>query len=217
MKTVLITGANRGLGLALTKAFKDYWLILNAKSKMPVLDRTYYLVPGDLKQFYTIYQLKNKVIDLDGLDVLINNAGIYSNESIDELEGDRLNDMIETNLIAPIKLTKELWPFLKRKNGIVININSLAGKTGANKEIAYCTAKYGLTGFSESLQFEGTKDKVKVINLFIGTMKTEMSDNKDDKDKFIKIEEISNLIYNLCKDDYKSLRITEMTIKRNIY
>jgi short-subunit dehydrogenase len=230
MKTVLITGANRGLGKALAECFSynhrriprsiEYKLILNARKFDLNKSRwfnflssgcAYDFVDGDLLHSDTISKLA-----ANDVDILINNAGVRFAKPFSELSEDEIRETIDTNLMAPILLTKALWTALKKNKGLVVNINSLAGKTGGNGETAYCASKHGLAGFSSALQFDATKDGIRVIDVFVGAMQTNMTKERKDYEKLIYPKDVAETIYSLCKD-YASMRITEININRRRY
>lgn len=218
MKTALITGASRGLGQALAIFFEanKYNLILQARESKIDAMTGIDVVKGDLRSEDTLAALTRLAEDRD-VDILINNAGIYANKSFAATSKDDFREMIGVNLLAPILLTKAVWPiFQQKQSGLVININSIAGKVGSNGETAYCASKHGLRGFSNALQFDATKDGIRVINVNLGGMNTDMTKHRADAEKLISVSEVAHLIFNLCKD-YESLRITETDINRRIY
>jgi NAD(P)-dependent dehydrogenase (short-subunit alcohol dehydrogenase family) len=224
METVLLTGSCRGFGDAIRNAFterdRDYNLVLTCRDTKADYaeinpDHTY-IVFGDLMDPWVITEL-GKVALKKGVGILINNAAIYTNKSFDQMEDGEIRRIIETDLTVPMLLTRAVWPSFKaRGGGLVININSLAGLTGGNGETAYCAAKHGLAGFSKALQFDGTRDNVRIVNMYVGAMKTDMTANRPDWDKFIDPYEVAELIVWLCRD-HKSLRITELTVVRRNY
>ncbi|MEE9356498.1 MAG: SDR family oxidoreductase [Methylococcaceae bacterium] len=220
MKTVLITGASRGLGKALARIFIDNkdGLILHSRETMikPPPWITHEVIYGDLALGKTITRLANIAKRMD-VDILINNAGIYLNKSFPDMTIAEFKEVIDINLLAPIELTKAIWPiFQKKKSGIVININSMAGKQGSNGESAYCASKHGLRGFSSSLQFDATKHNIRVIDVYPGGMRTDMTKDRANSEKLIDPCEVAQLIFKLC-EDYPSMRITEIDLNRRIY
>lgn len=223
MKTVLITGASRGLGQALMAQFvvEGYRLILNSKTnidEMNTLGKRYDVkfVKGDLNNIKTISKLTELAKERD-LDILINNAGIYQSKPFADLIASDIWEVLDINLVAPMLLTRSIWPiFQKKKSGLVININSLAGKTGADGETVYCASKFGLAGFSKALQFDAVRYGIRVIDVFIGGMKTDMTKDRKDSDKFIDIYDVASTIVNLC-EELPTARITEIEICRRNY
>lgn len=223
MATVLITGAGRGLGRALAEASaeKGHRLLLNTKSSDSDLWRMAEkygcrVVRGDIKRKAVIDNLE-RIAAMWGLDVLINNAAVYANVPFSDASVLAIREMIDVNLTASIVLTKRLWPILRKGNGgLVVNINSLAGRTGTDRETVYCATKHGLRGFSESLQFDGVRDGVGVIDVCLGAMKTAMTEYRDDWEKLIDPSDAAGLILDLC-EERPSARITEIVIQRRWY
>jgi len=217
VRTVMITGASGGLGVPLASEFgaRGYDLVLHHnKYELPCAD-SLFTVRGDLKSSDTIWELAEFVFR-DGLDVLVNNAGIYAAGQFDSLSSSEIRDVIEVNLIAPMLLTRLVWKALKQNSGIVVNINSLAGLNGSNGETAYCASKHGLAGFSKALQFDGTRDGVRVLDVFVGAMKTAMTAYRAGQENFIDPVDVARTIVSLC-DNRNSLRITEITLNRRNY
>lgn len=236
MAVVLITGAGRGLGRALAEAFAErgHRLILNTKGDSDDLWKMSEkhgcrIVRGDVKRKNVIDDLE-RIASRWGLDVLINNAAIHANVPFSDMSELAIREMIDVNLTAPIILTKRLWPILMRDEGsLVVNINSLAGRTGSDRETIYCVTKYGLRGFSSALQFDGVRDGVRVIDVCLGAMKTDMTKHRDDCEKLIDPSEAAHLILNLCEPISKnqmcslffqecpSTRVSEIVINRRLY
>jgi 3-oxoacyl-[acyl-carrier protein] reductase len=220
MRTVLITGASRGLGKAIANllAYNNYKLILCCNKTDIQEAENIDVIKGDLKEEKTLIKITEKVKEKGGVDVFINNAGQYLNKPFVEVSVEEIKRIINVNLLAPMLLTKLLWPLFKNY-GLMININSLAGKTGSQNETIYSASKQGLKGFTEALQFDATKTNIKIIDLFLGTVDTDMANmtkNKKDKQNFIKPINVASLILKLC-EDYPSLRIIELTICRANY
>lgn len=223
-KTVLITGANRGLGNALAKAFNqaDYSLILNARTDLETFIKelrfTFDFVPGDLRDADTISRLAIAASDKD-LDILINNAGIYVNAPLTAMKEEQIRETIEVNLMAPMLLTRAVWPVLVRKNtGLIVNINSLAGREATSPgQAAYCASKHVLRGFSEALQFDASRDGIEVIDVMLGALQTDMQrDRTGDWSKLMDPKEVAQTILSLCMERWSS-RVTEVVICRSTY
>lgn len=227
-KTVMITGASGGLGRALSYVFakNGYNLILHGRDLMALEDLRKKLIkahevicdiaPGDITIDYTIALLADIAKKRD-VDILINNAAMYVNREFACLSSAMVRKMINTNLIAPMLLTKKLFELFQRKqSGLIVNINSSAGKAGGDGETAYCAGKHGLSGFSKALQFDATRHNIRVIDVYLGAMKTGMTLGRDGREKFSDPNEVAGLIFKTC-EDYPSLRITEIDISRRNY
>jgi len=234
MKTALITGSSKGLGarLALVFARNGYNIILHGRDEkklkaieQEIFKQDYWIikdgidcevVKGDLRSTNTLANLY-AIAKKTNLDILINNAGIYEKKHFQDMDFDDFLRILTVNLIVPIQLIKRIYPiFLEKKSGLIININSLAGKNPNEMEAAYCASKYGLRGFMDSFQIEANRNNVKIINVYLGAMQTTITEEREDKSKLIQPEEAANAIFRMCKD-YKSLRITEVNLMRRIY
>ena len=219
MKTVLITGSSRGLGKALAGVFdsEGYRLVLHSKST-DIIDKhsdRLAIIKGDLMLEGTIEHLASNAV-LNNIDILINSAGIYQNDSFEDTSPAEFKTILGVNLIAPILLTKAIWPiFEEKKRGLIVNINSLAGRQGSPGETAYAVSKHGLRGFSRALKYDASKNNIRVLDVFLGAMNTDMTKDRKDQDKLIDPKEAARTIFSLC-DNYKSLMVEEIHILRRM-
>jgi len=228
MSTVLITGASGGLGRALSCIFakNGYNLILHGRNLMALVDLQKKLtgayeivcdtIQGDIQVDSTIALLTDIAKTRD-IDILINNAAMYVNREILYLSSATVKEVINTNLIAPMLLATRIFKLFQRKrSGLILNINSIAGKAGGDGETAYCASKHGLAGFSKALQFDVTRHNIRVVDIYPGAMKTGMTLDRENREKLSDPTEVADVIYKVCKE-YKSLRITEVNISRRNY
>lgn len=226
-KTVLITGSSKGLGEALSFVFakNNYNVILHGrdieklqKIKKEILNKGVEcdIVAGDLLQDNTLNELA-KISNSRDLEILINNAAVYLQKPFSKTSAEEIKEIINVNLTAPILLTKKIFKvFERKKTGLILNINSFAGKNFADGESIYCASKHGLKGFSGSLQFDANRNGVKVVDVYLGAMNTHMIKGRKDLDKCIKTSEAAEFIFQLCTD-YKSMRICEVDLLRRLY
>jgi len=183
-ETVLITGSSRGLGreLALTFANRGNNIILHGRNaddlesvRSELLEKRVgvSIVEGDLRSRSTLDSLFN-ISREKRASVLVNNAGIHSyNLPFEEIEEDKIDEMLYTNLIAPIKLTWRIYPlFLSMGYGTIININSIIGLEPKEKKTLYTSSKWGLRGFSSSLRLESGRHNIKIIDVYPTRIKT---------------------------------------------
>lgn len=192
-EVVLITGSSRGLGeqLALIFAGNGHDIILHGRNKENLtkvqgmvvkMGVNCYITAGDLKLGKTIDELFEIARKKD-ISVLINNAGtsLRSNDAVEqdlklplsEIDKEQIDDILMTNLVAPVKLTRRLYTlFLTKKHGTIININSLLGLEPRELNSIYCASKWGLRGFTDSLRLEAEKNGVRVIGVYPGRIKT---------------------------------------------
>jgi 3-oxoacyl-[acyl-carrier protein] reductase len=165
--------------------------------------------------FASLVLLPNWAEDED-IGILVNNAGMYLSGDLVDLDPVKIREVISVNLMAPIFLTRAVWPILKKNSGLVVNINSLASIQGGPGESVYAASKAGLRGFTETLQFDATRDGIRLLNVNLGGLDTDMAGERKDRDKFINPSDAAMAIFNLCRD-YRSLRITSIDLKRRIY
>ncbi len=93
--------------------------------------------------------------ELGPVDILVNNAATLATAALPDLTFDEIDDVIRTNLYAPIWLTKLVLPsMLARKRGVIVSVASMAGKVGVPYESIYSATKHGLVGFTESIRSE---------------------------------------------------------------
>ena len=115
--------------------------------------------------------------DFNGkIDILINNAGITSDNLTIRMKNDEWNKVIDLNLSSTFLLTKNtIKKMLKNKNGKIINITSIVGHTGNIGQVNYAASKSGLIGMSKSLALEYGKKNIKVNCISPGFIKSEMT------------------------------------------
>ena len=207
----LITGCDTGLGKILYEELtKQGSFILPHFKNEPHQNSIIGDINDEITRDFISLQL-NKY----NIDTFINNAAIYKHDNFLSHTDDEIKKMLETNLISPILLTKKIcqW-FQQRGDGLIININSIACKNPGAKETIYTASKTGLEGFSKSLQIEFIGTKIKVIDIYLGAMKTPMSQWRQNFEELIDPHEVADLIINVASAKYRALIPTEITIRR---
>jgi short-subunit dehydrogenase len=114
----------------------------------------------------------------NGVDILVNNAGITYYGKFDRMSAAHFNKLLQINLLSHVQLTHELLPsLLERPDAHVLNVCSVLGLVGMPKVTAYCTAKFGMVGFSEALRREYGRDGLGVTALCPGFVQTNLFTN----------------------------------------
>ena len=183
MKRILITGASRGIGRAIAEklATPATTLILHGRDRN-ALAETCRLVRAkgsqaiellhDLTDERGIEQLI-RAVGAEPLDVLINNAGIAVVKPLDSISLGEWTNTIAVNVTAPFLLTQKLSAKMKAGSSIV-NILSVAAKTGFANWSCYCMSKFALEGFSQSIREELRPRGIRVLNIYPAATDTEI-------------------------------------------
>ena len=112
-----------------------------------------------------------------GINILINNAGVNRFDLLDRQSGNDLETVITTNLLAPMLLTQRLLPMLREQpEAIVLNVGSIVGSIGMPGQVAYCSSKFGMHGFSEALRRELSGTSIGVVYVAPRATDTDMND-----------------------------------------
>ncbi|MDN8595433.1 MULTISPECIES: SDR family oxidoreductase [unclassified Corynebacterium] len=174
MKTALITGASRGIGRAIAEELgKDHHILVGAsKDASAVVDKLPSAEPFevDLRDERAIAEAARKI---ENVDVVVHAAGVLHKAPFGELDAEQWRETMDVNVLAPVTLTRELLPALRRSRGLVITINSGAGFHGVEENTAYCASKFALRGFTDALRLE-EKGQVRVTSIHPGRTDTDM-------------------------------------------
>ena len=188
-KTAWITGASSGIGEALAKAFvKNGGNAVLSGRNVAELERVAndsgaaercLILPFDTMDFSGLpAKVEAATAFRDGVDVLVNNAGISQRSLAIDTSFEVYKRIINVDLLAPIALTQALLPHLiSRGAGQLVMISSVAGKAGIPLRTAYCAAKHGLVGYADALRSEVSGQGVKVLVVAPGSVKTNVSRN----------------------------------------
>jgi len=184
-KWILITGASKGLGREMAILFAEAGgnLILTArtaelleelKARVVAGGSECITVAGDLRDSSVLESVKSLCIERQ-IDVLVNNAGVVDITKLEDVSDERVDEVIELNLVIPIKLTKAVIEMFKtRKRGVIVNVNSAGGKKPVPDHTIYCASKYGFNGFAETLKLEIKGLGIRIISVCPGKMATEL-------------------------------------------
>ena len=188
-KTVLITGASRGIGkqTALLFSREQYHVFLNCSSSRQSLEEvgeeiaryggSSSLYIGDVGCPDFVREMFSRIYDeTSALDVLVNNAGISHVGLLSDMSDAEWDRVIRTNLSSVFYCCRSAIPnMVSRKKGKIINISSIWGVSGASCEAAYSASKAGVNGLTQALARELAPSNIQVNALAFGVIDTEMN------------------------------------------
>lgn len=181
-KTAIVTGVSKGLGLAFCKALTESGVTVAGwgRTAPDWEDAHFRFFPCDLSQAESVEKaLESSLPFLGGtVSFLVNNAGFGHFRPVEEMETHQWVEQININLNALFFCTRVVVPGMKASGfGHIVNISSVAGKTGASWGTAYSASKFGVAGFSDSLFQELREFGIKVSVLYPGSTATHFFDS----------------------------------------
>ena len=191
-KKILITGASGGIGAELVKKFVSLGgNVIGSGTKTEKLDKLKKEFPNikvkkfDISDHTRIEEFIDDVsLELGGLDILINNAGINKDSLSLRMKDDEWKKVIDVNLTSTFLLTKNaIKVMLKNKYGRIVNITSVVGHTGNLGQSNYSASKSGIIGMSKSLAIEYAKKNITINCVSPGFIVSDMTNNIAEKVK----------------------------------
>lgn len=188
-RVAVITGASRGIGLAIARNLHSQGVIVydisrNFKAN-PEIKMTY---TADVNDNKSVEFILGKIYQDEGhIDIFINNAGFGIAGAIDNASSYNIYALVNTNLAAVINLSRIAIPYLKKSKGRLINISSVGGIIPLPYQAVYSATKAGVEIFSKAIANEVKSDGVQVMTILPGDVKTSFTaarvveTGKDDK------------------------------------
>ena len=210
-KTALVTGGTKGIGRAIAES------LIKAGARVTITARNEDEIKVTVSQLNAIgpgaatghvcdvrdyNQVKSVFDDLDGLDILINNAGVGIFASVESMSVEDFHTVLETNVFGVFYCCHEAIPLMKKRGGgYIINISSLAGANPHAEMAAYNASKFGLNGFSEALMQEVRQDGIKVSYIMPGSVNTEFGGDEpsDQKSWQLQPSDIAQVVMDLLE------------------
>jgi short-subunit dehydrogenase len=180
MKTAFITGTSSGIGRETAKLFQQMGWNVIATMRNPQTEeeltklKNVKVIHCDVTNQDSIKTAITEGINtFKNIDVLVNNAGYYTLGPLETATPEQITQQINTNLLGLIQVTKEVIPHFRKQNaGIIINISSIAGVISLPLQTLYHATKWGVEGFSESLQYELQQFNIRIKIIEPGVIKT---------------------------------------------
>lgn len=216
---IVITGASRGLGSALAKAFakEQSKVVINYNEsnekacklfeEIRSFNKKCMLIKADVTKQSDVINMHHRVIEKYGyIDVLINNAGVCDDNLIDLMSLEQWNNVIDVDLTGLFLCCHEISKTLKnQKFGKIINIASLKGQEGSGAQVNYSVAKAGVIALTKSLAKEMGEYNIAVNAVCPGFIVTDLNRNNPTKRK--KAERESLLSIDSAIDDFVNFMI----------
>ena len=200
-KTVIVTCGSRGIGAATCIRFAElgYNVILNYNNSREAavmlaqsqrqLGRSVFPCRADVSDRASVEKMVDNVIkEFGSIDVLVNNAGIASQELFTKVSMEDWNKMIAINLTGVFNCTQAVLPYMIRNHsGSIINVSSVWGEIGASCEVPYSTVKAGIIGMTKALAKEVGPSGIRVNCVAPGVISTKMNEH-------LSLEDMNSLI-----------------------
>lgn len=241
-KTVVITGASRGIGRSIAENFANEGANIaicstnDAKAKEIAQEiSTQYGVQAfgkgvDIRAFGSVSEFIKDIVDQFGqIDILVNNAGITKDNLLLRLDETDWNDVIETNLNSIFNTTKSAIKFmLKKKYGRIINISSVVGLMGNPGQSNYAASKAGMVAFTKSIAREYGKKNITINAVAPGFIQTDMIetlpkeylDNIIDNIPMVRLgmpDDVSRAVMFLASDDASYITGQVLSVDGGLY
>jgi len=221
-KKILITGGTRGIGRKIFDEMLSVGEVFVIARNRELLNELKNLGARDVLgcNLSSDIKLAESFIFDYQINILINNAGIYNYSALSDENEETIDDIIKTNIKAPILLSKYAVTNMKKnKWGRIINIGSISGVMGEAYASVYSASKASLIGFSKALALETAQYNITVNTINPGWVETELGNNSIDDSEFSKEEilesipqkrfvepiEIARLIKYLISDDARGI------------
>ena len=186
-QVAIVTGGGSGIGLAITSslvaegmgvviASRNETRLHQAEARLGNVNGKIVVIKTDVSVESQVESLVQQTMDIFGrVDLLVNNAGIGQSALITDCTEAVWDKVLDINLKGAFLCTRAVFPIMKqRRSGYIVNIASVAGKTGFGGASAYCASKFGMVGLTESLLEEAVEYNIKTTAICPGYVATPM-------------------------------------------
>ena len=221
LKAALVTGASSGIGHAIAQVLLDEGYKVYGIGRKFAKKCDFDMIECDICDTGRLLAYIDEIRKDNDIHVLVNNAGVGYYGLHEELNADKIKQLVRTNLEAPMIISNYLLRDLKKNSGWIFNVSSVTAMKTNPHGCAYGATKAGLYSFSQSLFDEARKYGVKVISILPDMTSTNLyrnADFKEDDDMMAHIlpEEVADVVrYALRRRD--GLVVTDFTLKPQLH
>jgi 3-oxoacyl-[acyl-carrier protein] reductase len=193
-RIALVTGGGRGIGRAIALGYAkegaSIAAVARSERELKSLEREIralgsraVTIPADLSDPHSCRQVVNETVGaLGGIDILVNNAGVGSSQDprpVVSFDDELWDYALALNLSAPYHLCKAVIPLLlEKKRGRIVNIASIASRTGLFHGVAYAASKHGLLGLTRTLAIELASEGITANAICPGPVRSETNEKR---------------------------------------
>lgn len=236
-KAAIVTGASSGIGKEISRVLcemgypvfgvgrsfgrKDREDTENGTDKEDSVSELFHPVVCDLLDTDKLLALVKEIKKDYEVEILVNNAGVGYYGLHEELNPEKIQRMVRTNLEVPLLLSNQLLRDLKKTRGCIINISSVTASQSNPHGCAYGATKAGLTGFSRSLFDEARKYGVRVVTIQPDMTQTQLYRNADfgqgeEPESYLYPQEVAQAVQYIL-EQREGCVVTELTIRPQIH
>lgn len=194
-KRIIITGSSRGIGAGVAQFLAEQGarVAITYSSGSAAAEAVFkslqgdghLMVPLNVSSAESVEKTFAEIFEkFDGIDGLVNNAGITRDQLIMRMKDEDFDAVIATNLRGAYLCTKAVMrPMIRARGGSIVNVSSVVGQMGNPGQSNYCASKAGLEGFTRSVALEVGSRSIRVNAVAPGFIVTDMTDALDEKQK----------------------------------
>jgi NAD(P)-dependent dehydrogenase (short-subunit alcohol dehydrogenase family) len=175
-RVIAVTGASRGIGAAIADELVKRGFVVGSLTRRGTGREGTVAIACDVTDEESLKQAFKTLADKAGrIDGLVNNAGIHLDGKSAELPTSVYDEVMGTNAKAVFVACREVYPYLQKNGGTIVNIGSFFDKLGVKRNLAYCASKAAVGAMTRCLAVEWAAKKIRVLDVAPGYIETELN------------------------------------------